>query len=111
MRIRSRLLPILLLPFVISVGCRSITEQMSPDADAQIPTADGSFKHADSTLGRLDNSEWWTLFNDPTLNQLITNLNAANPDAEAALARIDQSFAAMGITRVTRNLKWLDLLS
>ena len=99
MKIRSLLLPILILPFVISVGCRSVTQQMSPDADEQIPTAKGSFKHADSIPGRLDKSEWWTLFNDPTLNQLITNLNAANPDAEAALARIDRSFAAMGITR------------
>ena len=99
MRIIARFLPLLLLPFVISVGCRSVTEEMSPDADEQIPAAVGSFKHADSTPDRLDNSEWWTLFNDPTLNQLIASLNAANPDADAALARIDQSFAAMGITR------------
>jgi len=99
MRIRSRLHLLLLLPFIISIGCRSVTEQMSPDASEKIPAAAGSFKHADSTPGRRDNSEWWTLFNDPTLNQLIVKLNATNPDVEAALARIDQSFAAMGITR------------
>jgi NodT family efflux transporter outer membrane factor (OMF) lipoprotein len=39
------------------------------------------------------NADWWTLFNDPTLNTLEQQLAAANLDVAAASARLRQSRA------------------
>lgn len=89
----------LTLSLLLVTGCLSVTEQMSPDVDEQIPASSGSFKQAAGDQDRVQSTEWWSLFNDPVLNELIAKLNDANPDVGAALARVDQSFAAMGITR------------
>jgi multidrug efflux system outer membrane protein len=40
------------------------------------------------------NAEWWTLFNDPTLNQLVQQTLAANQDLQAAIARLEANEAA-----------------
>ena len=40
------------------------------------------------------NAEWWTLFNDATLNQLVQQTLAANQDLQAAIARLEASEAA-----------------
>ena len=40
------------------------------------------------------NAEWWTLFNDATLNQLVEQTLAANQDLQAAIARLEASEAA-----------------
>ena len=36
---------------------------------------------------------WWEVFGDPTLNDLEKQLNAANPDLQAAVARFEQARA------------------
>ena len=40
------------------------------------------------------NPEWWTLFNDATLNQLVQQALVANQDLQAAIARLAASEAA-----------------
>jgi multidrug efflux system outer membrane protein len=40
------------------------------------------------------NPEWWALFNDATLNQLVQQALAANQDLQAAIARLEASQAA-----------------
>ena len=37
--------------------------------------------------------EWWDVFTDPKLNELEKQLNAANPDLQAAVARFEQARA------------------
>ena len=37
--------------------------------------------------------DWWQVFNDPKLNELETQLNTANPDLQAAVARFVQARA------------------
>lgn len=39
--------------------------------------------------------KWWTLFADPTLNDLEARIEAANPDLAVAIARYDQARAAL----------------
>lgn len=39
--------------------------------------------------------KWWTLFADPTLNDLESRIESANPDLAAAVARYDQARAAL----------------
>jgi multidrug efflux system outer membrane protein len=87
---------------VILSGCGSFTESRSPNPDEGVPLAPDKFLHneAPSSEAIISSPEaWWRIFNDPTLDSLIEKLENANPDIEAALARMDQSFAVLGITR------------
>ena len=42
---------------------------------------------------------WWEQFQDPTLNVLEAKVGAANQNLKAALARLDQAQAAVGVAR------------
>lgn len=44
--------------------------------------------------------DWWTVFNDPALNELQTQATANNQDLRAAVARVDQ---ARAISRVAKS--------
>ena len=83
-------------------GCGSFTESRSPNPDEGVPLAPENFLHNEAPSGEAMISSpeaWWRIFNDPTLDSLIEKLENTNPDVEAALARMDQSFAVLGITR------------
>lgn len=90
---------IALLTLTLGVGCQSVTERLSPDAEKAEPAADGTYLHSTPTADATLSGNWWDLFDDPTLDILIRKLDEANPDAAAALARVDQSYAALGLTR------------
>lgn len=45
------------------------------------------------------NTEWWTLFGDPVLDQLVAEALAGNLDIRIAAARVDQFLGALGATR------------
>ncbi|MEZ5305190.1 MAG: efflux transporter outer membrane subunit [Verrucomicrobiales bacterium] len=76
-------------------ACRSVgPDYTPPDAD-EWPTV---WKHTGSAE-RLAQGDWWKEFGDSGLNKLIAQLEAANPDAAAALARVNQSRAALGIAK------------
>ena len=45
---------------------------------------------------------WWTIFNDPQLNQLIDEALLHNPDIAIAAARVMQARAVLGITSADR---------
>jgi len=47
----------------------------------------------------LARGEWWTVFNDPTLDELESRALAANQDLRAAAARVLQARAAAGVAR------------
>ena len=46
-----------------------------------------------------DGAPWWSVFNDPVLDALESELLAQNPSLAAAVARLDASAAQLGITR------------
>ncbi len=50
---------------------------------------------------------WWTLFNDPTLNDLVDEALTHNADVQSAAARVAQARALLGITNAER-WPWLD---
>lgn len=54
----------------------------TPDPGAQTPDSSPAIA-----------TDWWTLFDDPELTQLITECLAANPAIDAAMARVDQARA------------------
>jgi multidrug efflux system outer membrane protein len=86
---------------VILSGCVSFTESRIPSSDSGVPQAPVKFLNDElEDEGAVPSTaEWWRIYNDPTLESLIQQLEAANPALEAALARRDQSFAVLGITR------------
>lgn len=97
LRFSSALAALLLL-----TGCASYVSQRSPEEGEGLPTAPARFAHADESARPTPPAEsgnWWRVFGDPSLDLLMQQLEAANPDLEAALARVDQSFAVLGISR------------
>jgi NodT family efflux transporter outer membrane factor (OMF) lipoprotein len=67
-------------------------------APAAYPGAAGEWKVAEP-LDAEPKGEWWTIFQDPRLDQLEDRVDAANQNVQAALARLQQARAA---TRVAR---------
>ena len=67
----------------------------------EIATADGWRTPQRNTAAINDavNTEWWTQYNDPVLDQLIAESLTGNLDVKIAAARIDQFFGALGATR------------
>lgn len=46
--------------------------------------------------------EWWKLFHDPVLDQLVEEAMAGNQDLAAAAARVDEARALLGVTQADR---------
>ncbi|MFC7339427.1 efflux transporter outer membrane subunit [Haloferula chungangensis] len=65
---------------------------ITPDAWHQSLTSD--LNSGSSSL-----EEWWTRFNDPTLNRLISTARESNRDLAIAFERITEAHAARGIAR------------
>lgn len=50
----------------------------------------------------VSDGQWWQIFHDPVLNQLIGQANQSNPGAEAAAARVRQARAQAGMEAAAR---------
>ncbi|MDR2845106.1 MAG: efflux transporter outer membrane subunit [Puniceicoccales bacterium] len=84
---------------VVVAGCSVGPEYQKPDAIADIPetfTETGPWKEA-APRDHLPKGEWWTIYKDSALDQLISSATQASPDIAAALARLEQARAAAGI--------------
>jgi len=66
------------------------------------PEVAGQYRRGAATKGAKSVGEWWKVFNDPKLAKLVAKVESNNPDAKAALARVEQSFATMGISKSAR---------
>ena len=90
--LRLRLLSLTMIALVS--GCRTGPEHCEPlpsipDAWHQELVDDGQY---------VDNlNDWWSTFNDPTLNQLIMQASVNNRDLYAAVTRIQQAAAQQRI--------------
>jgi multidrug efflux system outer membrane protein len=76
---------------VFLAGCA-----IGPDYARPTSTLPEQHKEATATAQAIApvNPEWWTLFNDAALNQLVQQTLAANQDLQAAIARLEASEAA-----------------
>lgn len=94
---------IVLIASLLLTGCASYVEQRSPAEGEGIPQAPETFAHQSegrSNATALPETEvWWSVYGDAVLDSLMQRLNESNPDLQAALARVDQSHAALGVTR------------
>ncbi|MGZ5045768.1 MAG: efflux transporter outer membrane subunit [Usitatibacter sp.] len=80
------------LATMLLAGCTVGPDYKRPELD--LP---GDFGVAQAPLPPAE--RWWTLFNDPVLDQLVEEALAANHDLKAAAARVEQSRAQVAITR------------
>src|SRR5438876_4198657 len=72
-------------------------------ADHQpVPPVPAHFKEGgapDSGTAAIAYSDWWRVFNDPELDRLETEADAANQDIRLAMARVDQAEASAKYAR------------
>ncbi|OCC23408.1 transporter [Croceicoccus estronivorus] len=71
-----------------------------PDYVAPVPpvVSSGPFLGADATPGVSQSEpadDWWRLYGDPTLDQLVADALAANTDIRVAVARIERARASL----------------
>ena len=81
-------------------GCVVGPDYQAPDPD--MPTA-WSIAETQSNDERLEAlADWWTLFDDPVLEDLIEQSIQGNPDRDYALARVREARAQFKITAADR---------
>lgn len=92
---------------VLLAGC-SLAPKLEPPAlevPAQFkqltPEERGQWKTAQPADGQ-PRGEWWRVFNDPVLDQLEQEADAASPTLAAAAARVSQARALVGVARAER---------
>ncbi|MFM0267771.1 efflux transporter outer membrane subunit [Paraburkholderia sediminicola] len=89
---------LIMLASLVMTGCTvgpnfERPQTATPDVFDRTQSAQASSKAIQSEFG----PEWWTLFNDPTLDSLEKQLTDANLDVAAASARLRQSRAEQHI--------------
>src|SRR5271169_3067799 len=90
----------LLAAMLVVAGCSLAPKYEKPDVNAPaafkeeaLSTADaGTWKTAQPSE-QIARGEWWTVFNDTTLNDLEQQALAANQNLKAAAARLKESRA------------------
>jgi NodT family efflux transporter outer membrane factor (OMF) lipoprotein len=92
-------LRVLLLPVVLVLGCTVGPNYRTPTV--QIPAA---YKEADGWKPAQPNDQnlggnWWTIFNDPELDQLELQVNVSNQNLKEAAAQYQEARAALRYAR------------
>lgn len=92
-------LTVLLIPVVLVLGCTVGPNYRTPTV--QTPTA---YKEADGWKPAQPNDQnlggnWWTIFNDPQLDQLELQVNVSNQNLKEAEAQYQESRAVLRYSR------------
>ena len=78
------------------VGCvPDASVESNLDLGSEFGESDGS-----GTVAPPESGDWWSVFGDPGLEELLDDLRTQNPTGKAALARYDEARAALGLARV-----------
>ena len=85
-----------LVAAVIGTGCTVGPTYKRPQLP---PVQEFRFQIGPAEANSIADLPWWKLFNDKSLQGLITQAMANNYDLQAAVARIDQARAQVGIAR------------
>lgn len=97
-----------LLPMVAALVLAGCAAPVLQDPKIEVPSG---FKEAAVDAGKWKpaepaeaqpRGEWWKVFNDSTLNKLVDEATAANPNLAAAAARVKQARAIAGIAEAER---------
>lgn len=81
-------------------GCSVVSEHQTPAAQ---PPAGGDWQAlASGTATQEPPTDWWRLYNDPQLDQLVSRALRHNQDLQASLAHVDELLALLGQARAQR---------
>ncbi len=83
-----------ILLIVAISGC-----MVGPDFEKPEIATPENYRFANQSPQEVVNLEWWTLFNDPVLYDLVIKALNENKDIKIALSRIDEARAALGFVR------------
>jgi multidrug efflux system outer membrane protein len=90
---------------VLLAGCASLAPELKtpamdvPGAYREAATLEGKFRLASEPTQQ--NAEWWTIFNDATLNDLQARAKKSNATIQSAAARVEQAQALVRQTTGT----------
>ena len=91
----------LLAPLAFASGCAIGPDYTRPNVltpesfKEQAHSSDAKSDWRVAEPGSVDQSQWWLVFEDPTLNAFMPQLAAANPDVTTARANLRQARAAV----------------
>ncbi len=90
------------LSALLLAGCAAVGPNYTPPS----PAAPLAFKNAPApaTAALPAPDRWWQAFADPILDALETDALAHNPTLAAALARVDEARARLGLSRAERHV-------
>ena len=88
MRLKQLFVTSILLPSILLGGC----QMMGPDYFRPKQAMPASYQEAQATeSAEAISNQWWTLYNDEVLNDLITKASKNNTDIKMAVARIEEA--------------------
>lgn len=80
---------------VLLSGCQSIWPDYSrPKLDVPVQYSEATNQAKDAAQAQVSNT-WWTLYQDPILNDLVTKALQNNTDIKLSVARIEEADAVM----------------
>lgn len=88
-------------------GCatdRHLTSTLKPLDLTQLP-AGKAFQPASYTEPTITISQWWQVWQDPQLNQLMSMLNETAPSIQLAQARLDRALSFSDLSHANRQLQ------
>jgi multidrug efflux system outer membrane protein len=99
----------LMVSLLVLAGCSTVKppEQAEMDVPAQYREAaslEGAWKVA-APADDVDRGQWWTIYNDETLNSLIEQATQANQTLAGAAARVKEARAIAGIVDADRRFQ------
>ena len=87
---------------ILIVGCQAVGPNYEGSPEMDVPE-NWNNELNDEFLGQGDKQKkWWTLLDDPDLNNLIDKAAIDNLDAKIALARVEEARAKFGIVEATK---------
>lgn len=87
---------------ILIVGCQAVGPNYEGSPEMDVPE-NWNNELNDEFVGQSDRQkQWWTLLDDPVLNNLIDKAAIDNLDAKIALARVEEARAKFGIVEATK---------
>ncbi len=91
----------LLVALLFVTGCAAVGPDYVPPT-VPVPAGWSSDLAEGIRTGAAELEEWWKLFEDPVLSGLIDRASEGNLDLRAAVSRIDEARAMLGVARGAR---------
>jgi multidrug efflux system outer membrane protein len=97
------LTPVTLLLLATPSGCNVIDEYEGPPQTIDVPEEFGEIEDPAFSRTEEDIRTWWTVFEDPMLDELIEIAARDNRDLQIALAKVSEARARVDISRASRS--------